>query len=52
MRVTGCGLRVTGYGLRVAGPSIADLGFQILDWKKMDCLLRGIGKAQRAKRIA
>ena len=27
--------------LRVTGPSIADFGFRILDWKKMDCKLRG-----------
>jgi len=32
-RATGCEFRVSGCGLRVADPSIADLGFEISDWK-------------------
>ena len=41
LRGASCEFRVAGFALRGAGPSIADLGFQILDWKKIDYELWG-----------
>ena len=50
-RDSSCGVRVAGSEFRVAGPSIANLGFRILDWNLMDYELRGTGCVLRVADI-